>query len=730
MRKITIILPVYNGIDFVRSCINSIIANTESGTYEILIIDDCSTEIALQGYFSSLLDNKLIKIIRNENNQGFVASVNVGMRATTNDVILLNSDTEVTPGWLEKLEIAAYSQLNIATVTPLSNNATICSIPNFCEDNTLPAGYSLNEFSALIERFSLRLYPEIPTAVGFCMYIKREVLNIIGYFNEQLFGKGYGEENEFSLRAKRLGYINILDDTTYILHKGSMTFSDSERKIRVAENVKKVERLHPGYQKSIEQFITTNPLKPIHDNIHLSLKIFRKKNNILFIKNYEQTKGGIGSHVTALLNNISQISILVLEKLPIGLIRLTLWDEGKEIHHWTWQEQAFTNNSFFNASDESLLRNIIQYFNVKLVHFHHTLGFSLSILNIPKEFHVPRIITIHDYFLIDEHNFYDGSLLNKYLTILKYQEAIGTMENGEHVDPRYFRLKCVQNYLRDFDLVVVPSKATVKDVAVLKLPENIKVLPHGANLPKSIKPIDFTKNKLNVAYIGTTALHKGFDDYATLATNSVLMQEYNFFLIGSVTAKYQNKIKNITVSGEYEIEQLPSLLRKYDIDLVIIPSIFPETYSYVLSESVQNNIPVLARDFAALGSRIKSEKLGLSFSDLDDLIDLLLKISKDREIISKQYESIKLIKIRSAKDMAQDYIEIYNKLMDKNKSTINECNQTITSFFNNSSKDNSILNIQESNSSGALNELIEFRSFKQGMIWKLLMIYRNFKSKL
>lgn len=91
----------------------------------------------------------------------------------------------------------AYLDHSIATVTPLTNNGSICSVPTFLEDNHIPAGYDIDSFAHYIENISLKQFREIPTAVGFCMYIKRNIIDEIGLFDQENFGKGYGEENDF-----------------------------------------------------------------------------------------------------------------------------------------------------------------------------------------------------------------------------------------------------------------------------------------------------------------------------------------------------------------------------------------------------------------------------------------------------------------------------------------------------------------------------------------------------
>ncbi|PYQ60072.1 MAG: hypothetical protein DMF53_17685, partial [Acidobacteria bacterium] len=129
-----------------------------------------------------------VMILRNPERRGFVGSVNRGMAVSDRDVILLNSDTEVTAGWLEKLQEAAYSDPAVATVTPFSNNATIASLPRFAEVNALPSGWSADRFAALVERVSARERPRLPTGVGVCLYIKRKALDRLGLFDEARFG--------------------------------------------------------------------------------------------------------------------------------------------------------------------------------------------------------------------------------------------------------------------------------------------------------------------------------------------------------------------------------------------------------------------------------------------------------------------------------------------------------------------------------------------------------------
>jgi GT2 family glycosyltransferase len=217
--------------------------------------------------------NENITVIENHENKGFAGTVNRGMQYSERDVVILNSDTIVTRNWLENISRAARSNPRISTVTPFSNNATICSIPEICENNPIPDSFSIDTFGEFIEKSSARYYPQIPTGVGFCMFISRESLNDVGYFDEKHFRGGYGEENDFCWRASRKGYIHILDDATFVYHRGGASYTAETKIAQELKAIDIMERIHPDYIPVIQKFIHRNPLSSIHNLVRLRLTL-------------------------------------------------------------------------------------------------------------------------------------------------------------------------------------------------------------------------------------------------------------------------------------------------------------------------------------------------------------------------------------------------------------------------------------------------------------------------
>jgi len=252
------VVPVYNAAEELGRCLQSLSSSLPAGT-EVILIDDASTDQATRELLASWEKNAVPgwRFYINQQNLGFVATANRGMRITRGDLVLLNSDTEVTQGWFQGLRRCLASDPSIATATPWTNNGEIASIPRFCEAN--PAPPDREAVAAVIARCGPVVYPDIPTAVGFCMALSRRAINRVGNFDEVLFGKGYGEENDFSMRASEAGMRNVLCDDVYVVHLGNRSFGPEG--LKPDENsMKRLLSRHPGYLERVQEFISLDPL--------------------------------------------------------------------------------------------------------------------------------------------------------------------------------------------------------------------------------------------------------------------------------------------------------------------------------------------------------------------------------------------------------------------------------------------------------------------------------------
>lgn len=276
-RVVDVIVPVYRGVEETRRCIESVLKAVCATPFELVLIDDASPEQELVCYLDTLAGRPGITLLRNAHNLGFVQTVNRGMTLhAERDVVLLNSDTEVANDWLDRLRTCGYSAPDIATATPFSNYATICGYPVFCADNAMPPDVGLAELDGLFARTNAGSHVEIPTAVGFCTYIRRACLDRVGLFDAERFGRGYGEENDFSRRAAKAGWRNVLCADTFVFHAGGVSFG-AERSTLAAAGAEALSRLHPEYDELVQRFVADDPPAQFRRAVDIELARRRKR---------------------------------------------------------------------------------------------------------------------------------------------------------------------------------------------------------------------------------------------------------------------------------------------------------------------------------------------------------------------------------------------------------------------------------------------------------------------
>ncbi len=233
--SVDIIVCVHNALLDVKRCVETLLQETTS-PYRLILVDDGS-DAPTRDYLQSVAQKHAqVDLLRSEAATGYTFAANRGLRHSHADfVVLLNSDTLLTPGWLDRMIACAQTDTQIGIVGPLSNTASWQSIPEISTgtdwaENPLPPGVSLADWAKSLAEFSGRIYPPMPFLNGFCLLIRRQLIDAIGYFDEERFGAGYGEENDYVLRARKAGWQLALADDTYVYHARSRSYSHERRK--------------------------------------------------------------------------------------------------------------------------------------------------------------------------------------------------------------------------------------------------------------------------------------------------------------------------------------------------------------------------------------------------------------------------------------------------------------------------------------------------------------------
>lgn len=246
MESLVVIVPVYNGYECIEKLANC--DGLRQSECEVLFIDDASPDPNILVLLTEVCaKNSNFHVVSNERNLGFVGTVNRGMSmCCESDVILLNSDTMVSQGWIDSFVRIRQSVPNVATISPLSNAAGFFSVPVPGQSNRLPDGYTVDDCSQTLKQCADVEYEEALTTCGFCQYITREALDVLGYFDDSLFHKGYGEESDFCLRAIESGFVNLICLSEYVYHEREASFGKSKIALK-KQNSAFLKAMHPDF---------------------------------------------------------------------------------------------------------------------------------------------------------------------------------------------------------------------------------------------------------------------------------------------------------------------------------------------------------------------------------------------------------------------------------------------------------------------------------------------------
>ncbi len=278
-RHVTIIIPVYNNLAVTRVCPQSVLAShPDNANIDILIVNDAAPERAFMQYLRPYAKNTRVQLLENQQNLGFVASVNCALSVIDDgDVVLLNSDTVVPPDFVKRL--AAASGPAIGTVTPLSNNGEYVSFPKPNQSNPLEFAEALLAIDAMAAHVNAGRVVEIPSGIGFCLYITRDCLDVVGLLSED-FHRGYLEDIDFCLRARQHGFKSVSAGSVYVGHVGAVSFGSTKRTL-VTQNDKILRARYPKFWQEFLRRSFWLILSVTFAPILVPIVAYRKKHRIL-----------------------------------------------------------------------------------------------------------------------------------------------------------------------------------------------------------------------------------------------------------------------------------------------------------------------------------------------------------------------------------------------------------------------------------------------------------------
>lgn len=636
-----IVLPVYNGMEFLPALFDSLERSLgDCAGVTLVVVHDGSPDARVLPFLQQNLPRLPgAVLLDNDRNRGFVHSANRGMAAALEvlpagqvcPVVILNSDTELPRDWLPRLAQPMLAQPHaVASVTPMTNAGTICSFPLNLQDNTLPEGTDLAALDAAFRPLSA-LQTTAPTGVGFCMALNSEVMRRIGLFDEAAFGKGYAEENDWCQRAVAEGFVHVLQPALFVWHKHGGSFSSEEKKALVARNLALLTQRYPRYSADVQAHIEANPLAP--------------------------------ARAWAALNHVlaqGQITLVVDHHMGGGANdyrqqRVAAWlAEGRQVLVYAEDFVRTRPTLFVHAlgqvfevalpSRQSLL-SVGGPGTITALFYNDSVGFEApdqlpeDLLALQRRHGAHLTVAMHDYYpvcpsytLLNQRHQFCG-VPQDLATCRSCLSRNGFMFSSTRPVTDIDRWRQVWGAtLLAADEVLCFSQSTV-DILQRAYPQvvaggRLRVVPHQVmSLPRRVPTVNHYAPPV-LGVVGAIGLQKGSRIVRRLA-RLIEAHDLDMRIVIIGYADIQDFPGCVTVTGRYQPQDLPALIEKHGVNYALMPAIWPETFSYVTSELMAMQLRILAFKLGAPVERLQDYAQARLVDDVT--AEALLKTLQDWE---------------------------------------------------------------------------------------------------
>jgi GT2 family glycosyltransferase/glycosyltransferase involved in cell wall biosynthesis len=688
MPQVSIVVPVYNAAEDVARCVESVLRHT-AGRARLLLIDDASPDPAIAALFARWEGLPGIELHRQPANLGFTATCNRGFAlAGRDDVVLLNSDTQVGPGWLDGLRLAAHATPRIGTVTAVSNNAGVFSVPEPEVENRLPGWFSVADMARLARQASLALWPAAPTGNGFCLYVRRDCLDAVGGFDEAAFPRGYGEENDFCMRAAAAGFEHRVDDRTWVWHRRSASFGAAKAAHVQASQAVLAER-YPEYRTLIGLFHEDAAFLALRWRVRRALEAAlaqgtRPRPRVLFVISTES--GGTPQTNRDLMDALADRYEPWVLRCDGRVLELTR--HGAEAPEESRRlERPIEPATHASAEYDRHVADLLLRHGFELVHIRHIAWHGIGLPRLCRALGIPVVFSFHDFYtlcptikLLDGEGRYCGGRCTQ-------GEAACVAELWPAAAMPPLRGRFVHRWraimtgaLEACDAFVTTSPAT-RDTLLDGLPflagREVRVIPHGRSFPRllSLAAEPASDEPLRVLVPGNISTAKGAAIIAALAAQDG-GREIEFHVLGAVDHILEQPRAGVVLHGRYDRDSFAERVATIGPHLAVILSTWPETYCHTLTECWAAGVPVLGSATGAVGERIGADGGGwlVDVASAPEAIHaLLLRLKDDGADLQQRREEVRRWQRRIGRHydtsaMAVSYDLLYREVLQSRRS--------------------------------------------------------------
>ena len=595
-RPVSVVVPVHGNTAGTLACLDSLRDTVPRGT-PVLVVDDASRDPALTQALDRLARARRIRLLRLPRNLGFPGAANAGLSAAAGrDVVLLNSDTLLPRNWLERLRDAAYSAPDIGTVTPLSDDATILTYRGH------PAPVA--ELDRLAQDANGAMTVDIPTGIGFCLYLRRDCLDATGPLRAELFAQGYGEENDLCFRARALGWRSVAAPGVFVHHAGGRSFGVARAHL-MSRNAVLLEQLHPGHDALIADWVARDPLGPAFRAIDaLRWAKARRGRSQVFV-----THAGGGGVDRVVRDRCAAAHASGLRPIVLRPSAARPGEDGACTVS-DGVEDSHPHLRFRLPAELPALLALLRRDRPAGVELHHTLGHAQALLSLPAALRAPYDVVVHDYAsfcpriaLVSTGRRYCGEP-----DVVGCENCIDDLGSllEEEIGVRALRARSAAT-LAGARRVVAPSEDAASRLRRHFPGVMVAVQPWSA--PAIARPDPTGAGTVRrICVVGAVGMEKGYDVLLACLRDARARALPIEFVLAGYSSDDERLLAAgpLRITGAFRPGEARQLIAGVGAQLAFLPSVWPETWCFALDDCWEAGLQVAAFDLGAPAERIRA----------------------------------------------------------------------------------------------------------------------------
>ena len=621
---VTIVIPVYNASEDTSELLQCL-KRTLDPAQHIVVINDASTDKKIQPMIKTFEQDRAgTHAIHRSANLGFSGAVNDGIRlAEGRHLVLLNTDLVLPNGWLARLlaPIDA-SPETVGSVTPFSNTSSLTGFPEAAQEDPLFLDLSLGQIDDAF-RMQKPVSIDLPSGCGFCLALSAAAIEEVGNFDTETYKRGYFEETDWCQRAVVAGFRHVMASNLFVEHKpGSSSFTVASRIALSEANKVKFNMRHPAFRERVRLFHYNDPAQRVRSIAKLQLWSKAASNTVLLISH--SWGGGVSDYIERAEKRLLDDGVFVIN------LQCSHSEATVSFRHHSGE---YVEKTDITTALEAILKLGIDTAEVHALHgsdsiLEHVTALEQALSGVPYHVFVHDFVmacpTIH---LVDDTGHFCG--------VPGPDKCLDCLHRNS--ESRYPILNISQWRAAWSELVqgasqIVLLDESAREIVTRAFPDidQSKMIVTPPEYHPDVREVRLAPKPaaLNIAILGILSKHKGAEVVRNLVRHIDESGEYHSTTLFGEWAYPHQPPNSLKLNGMYKAQDLPELLEEARTQVVLFPSVCPETFSFTLSEIFAMNIPVVGYEIGSQGHRIAAYEKGITVPMNDASSERLLDALK------------------------------------------------------------------------------------------------------